>query len=223
MNKDLIKKMLAAGVHFGHRASRWHPKMKPYIFTKKNDIHIIDLDQTAAALESALKFMVKLKEENKNILFIGTKAQCKEEIKKLATEIEMPYVTEKWMGGTLTNFTVVKKSINKFTNLVSQKAAGKLSKYTKKEQLEFDRDIEKLELKVGGLVSLTKVPDALFVWDIKKEITAIKEALNLKIPIIAICDTNTNPTGIKYIIPANDDSTKGLKLILDIIKKTFKK
>ena len=213
--------MLEAGLHFGHRASRWHPKMKPYIFTKKNDIHIIDLTQTDQLLNRALSFITKLKEEGKTVLFIGTKTQCKEEIKQFAQAANVPYVTEKWLGGTLTNFNVIRRSIKKYQNLLSQKQAGKLSKYTKKEQLEITRDIEKLELKVGGLVTLIKAPNALFIWDIKKESTAVKEAKSSNIPIVGICDTNSNPTYIKYVIPANDDSTKGLKLILDLVKKAL--
>lgn len=219
--KTLLEEMLMAGLHFGHRTSRWHPKMKPYIFTQKNGIHIINLAITEAKLGQALDYIGSLARENKKILFIGTKEQAKADIKELAKSVEMPYITEKWMGGTLTNFGVIKKSINKYKNLLSQKQTGKLAKYTKKEQLDFDKDIEKLELKVGGLVDLIKTPDAIFIWDAKKESTAIKEAIKINIPIISICDTNTNPTGIAYIVPANDDSTKGLALILSLIKKAI--
>ncbi len=225
MNKtDLnLEKMLEAGLHFGHRTSRWHPKMKPFIFTQKNGIHIINLAITQKKLEEALDYIDKLVKDNKKILFISTKDQAKSATKELALSIDMPYITEKWMGGTLTNFEVIKKSINKYKNLLNQKQTGKLSKYTKKEQLDFDREIEKLELKVGGLTSLIKTPDAIFIWDAKKESTALKEAIKTKIPVIAVCDTNTNPTGISYTIPANDDSTKGLVYILSLIKGIIKK
>ncbi|MCX6799836.1 MAG: 30S ribosomal protein S2 [Candidatus Falkowbacteria bacterium] len=216
-----LEAMLKAGLHFGHRTSRWHPKMKPYIYTQKNGIHIINLAITQKSLEEAIDYMAQLMRENKTILFACTKVQSKEGIKKLAIDLKMPYITEKWMGGTLTNFSAIKKIIKKYTDLLAQKQAGKLTKYTKREQLEFDKDIAKLELKVGGLVNLTKVPDALFIWDIKKELTAVKEAVVLNIPIIAICDSNVNPSKIKYVIPANDDSTKGLELIAETIKENL--
>ncbi|MBL7058604.1 30S ribosomal protein S2 [Patescibacteria group bacterium] len=218
-----MDKMLSAGIHFGHRTSRWHPKMKPYIFTQRNGIHIIDLSITHDLLEIALDYMARLAREDKSILFVSTKTQTKADLKELAISLKMPYVAEKWMGGTLTNFEVIKKSTRKFIDLQAKKEAGKLSKYTKKEQLDFDKEIKKLETRVGGLVLLNKLPDAIFIWDAKKEATTIKEAVMLKIPVIAVCDTNTNPTGIKYVIPANDDSTRGLKLICDRIKEALKK
>lgn len=209
--------MLKAGTHFGHRTNRWHPKMKQFIFTSKNGIYIIDLKKTQEQLEIALNFMAKLVSEGKSILFVGTKNQVSEPLKKMATEIGQPYIVGKWLGGYLTNFAVVKKSVKKYLDLIEKKETGKLEKYTKKERLNFDREIKKLEMRVGGLTSLNKMPDALFVWDIKEEETAIREAQQKNIPIVAICDTNVNPEEVTYAIPANDDSTKTISIILDAI------
>ena len=214
-----IEQMLKAGMHFGHRTSKWHPKMKPYIFTSRNGVHIIDLVKSKQMLDVTIDFIEQFSAENKTILFVGTKAQVKDKIKNMAIEIKMPYVTEKWLGGSLTNFNVIKKMITKYNTLISDKESGKLSKYTKKEQLDFDREIIRLENKVGGLKDLKKVPDAIFIWDIKNEKTAVTEAKKKNIPIIAICDTNVNPDGIKYIIPSNDDATKTVKLLLNYIKE----
>ena len=213
-----IEEMLQAGLHFGHRSYRWHPKMKPFIFTERKGVHVINLLKTQKMLQEALDFIGQLVKEDKKILFVGTRDLAKVYSRDIAKEIEMPYICEKWLGGTLTNFSVIKGLIKKYKDLLEQKKAGKLSKYTKKEQLDFSREIEKLDTKVGGLISLISIPDAIFVWDIKKEKTAIREAQRQKLPIIAVCDTNVNPEGIDYIIPANDDATKGLKLILDLVK-----
>jgi len=214
-----IEDMLKAGMHFGHRTNRWHPKMKPYIFTSKNGIYIIDLKKSQNKLAEALEFMIKLVSESKSILFVGTKKQVAGPLQKMATEIGQPYIVGKWLGGYLTNFVVVKKSVKKYLDLLEKKDSGKLEKYTKKERLEFDREINKLKERVGGLTSLNKLPDALFVWDIKEEETAIKEAQQKNIPIIAICDTNVNPELVNYPIPANDDATKTIALILETIKE----
>ena len=210
--------MLKAGMHFGHRTSKWHPKMEPYIFTSRNGVYVIDLVKSRAMMETALDFIAKFAKEGKVVLFVGTKPQVKAPMKAMAQEINMPYITEKWMGGCLTNFDIIKKMIHKYVGLQKDKVAGKLDKYTKKERLEIDRDIARLELKVGGLTELNKMPDAIFVWDIKSEKTAVAEAKKRNIPIIAICDTNVNPTGINYIIPSNDDATKTVKLVLNAIK-----
>lgn len=216
-----IEQMLKAGMHFGHRTSKWHPKMEPFIFTQRNGVHIIDLVKSRKMLQSSLDFMQKFASEGKVILFVGTKMQAKDIIKDVATETGMPYITEKWMGGTLTNFAIIKKLIKKYKELLQDKDSGKLSKYTKKERLEFDREINKLELKVGGLVNLTKMPDAVFIWDIKKEKTAITEAVKKNIPVIATCDTNTNPKDVNYIIPSNDDATKTIKLVMGAVKEAL--
>lgn len=217
-----IEEMLKAGMHFGHRTSKWHPKMEPYIFTQRNGVHIIDLAKSQKMLETALEYIKKMTSEGKVILFVGTKSQVKKPMKEMAEEVKVPYVVGKWLGGCLTNFLVIKRTIKRYVDLVNQKEAGKLKKYTKKEQLDFDKEINKLELRVGGLVNLMKVPDVLFVWDIKEEKTAVMEAKKKNIPVIGICDTNVNPKNINYIIPSNDDATKTIKLVLEKIKEAIK-
>jgi small subunit ribosomal protein S2 len=221
INIPSMEDMLKAGMHFGHRTNRWHPKMKPFIFTSKNGIYIIDLRQSQEKLKLALEFMAKLVGEGKSLLFVGTKSQVAEPLKNMAEETHQSYVVGKWLGGYLTNFAIVKKSVKKYLDLIEKRETGKLDKYTKKERLNFGREIKKLEMRVGGLTALTKLPDALFVWDIKKEETAVREARQKNIPIIAICDTNVNPEKVNYPIPANDDSTKTIKLILESIRQAM--
>lgn len=216
-----LEEMLKAGMHFGHRTHRWHPKMKPYIFAPKNGIYIIDLEKSREKLAEALEFISSLVKEGKSVLFVGTKSQVKEPMKKMAEMTGQPYIVGKWLGGYLTNFSVVKKSVKKYQELVEKREAGKLGKYTKKERLDFDREIKRLYERVGGLTSLHKLPDALFVWDIKEEETAVAEARKKNIPVIGICDTNVNPELVNYPIPANDDATKTVKLILSIIQSAI--
>jgi small subunit ribosomal protein S2 len=213
-----VEEMLKAGMHFGHRTNRWHPKMKPYIFTDKKGVYIIDLNKSREKLAEALEFMSQLISEGKSVLFVGTKNQVKNGMKNMAEATGMPYIVGKWLGGYLTNFAVVKKSVKKYQDLVEAKASGKLEKYTKKEQLDFAREIKKLEERVGGLIGLNKLPDALFIWDIIEEETALTEARAKNIPVIAICDTNVNPELVNYPIPANDDATKTITLLMDVIK-----
>ena len=216
-----VEDMLKAGMHFGHRTNRWHPKMKQYIFTDKKGVYIIDLNKSREKLAEAMEFMSQLISEGKSVLFVGTKNQVKIGLKKMAEETGMPYIVGKWLGGYLTNFAVVKKSVQKYKDLIENRDNGKLDKYTKKEQLDFAREIKKLEERVGGLTTLNKLPDALFVWDIKEEETAITEARTRNIPIIAVCDTNVNPELVNYPIPANDDSTKTITLLLGTIKEVI--
>jgi len=216
-----IEEMLKAGMHFGHRTSKWHPKMAPFIFTSRNGVHIIDLTKTAKKLEEALDYIKKNILEGKAVLFVGTKDQVKAEMKAMSIEAGVPYVTEKWLGGFLTNFPVIKKLIKKYKDFQEQKMTGKLDKYTKKERLDIDRELVKLEARVGGLVDLNKIPDVMFIWDIKKEKTALAEAKKKNIPVIAVCDTNVNPDGIDYVIPANDDASKTIKLVLNTIKEAI--
>jgi len=216
-----IEQMLKAGMHFGHRTSKWHPGMEPFIFTSRKGVHIIDLTKTQKKLEEALNYLKKIASENKQILLIGTKVQVKKPLKNVAEEVGMPYVAERWLGGFLTNFDVIRGLIKKYKDLTEKKQAGKLEKYTKKEQLNFDREITKLETSVGGLKNLTKVPDVIFIWDIKKEKTALTEAKKKNIPVVAICDTNVNPKNVNYIIPANDDATKTIKMVLNLVKEAI--
>ncbi len=217
VNIPTIDEMLKAGMHFGHRKSKWHPKMEPFIFSARNNIYIFDLEKTRKMLIQALDFIEKLSREGKVILLVGTKSQVKDTLKKTAEEVSAPYVVGKWLGGCLTNFAIIKKNIKKYKDLSEKRATGKLEKYTKKERLEFDREIARLETKVGGMVNLNKLPDALFIWDIKKEKTALAEAKKKNIPVIAVCDTNVDPTDVNYVIPANDDATKTVKLVLGLI------
>ena len=221
MNIPKLEEMMKAGMHFGHRTNRWHPKMEQFIFTKKNGVYIINLEKTQEQLKKALEFMIKLRQEDKVILFVGTKKQVRGPLKEMAEEIKSPYISGKWIGGLLTNFAVIKKSIKKYQDLLADRESGKLNKYTKKEKLDFDREIKRLEERVGGLVGLTKIPDAIFIWDIKEESTAVAESQATKIPILAICDTNVNPDLVDYPIPANDDATKTVELLLQSIKENL--
>jgi len=221
MKIPTVEEMLKAGMHFGHRTSKWHPKMEPFIFGSRKGVHIIDLRKTQAMLGVALEYLKKQTAEGKTILLVGTKMQVKNTLKKTAEEAGVPYVYSKWLGGFLTNFPIIRNLIRKFKDLSEKRAGGKLDKYTKKERLDFDRQIAKLETNVGGLVSLTKTPDIIFIWDIKKEKTAFTEAMKKKIPVVAVCDTNTNPDGVKYIIPANDDASKGIKLVMNLVKEAI--
>lgn len=221
MKIPTMEEMLKAGMHFGHRTSRWHPKMAPFIFGSRKGVHIIDLRKSQKMLETAMEYLKKEASEGKAILLVGTKTQVKAALKKTAEEAGMPYVSERWLGGLLTNFAVIRNLTRKYKDLLEKRSAGKLDKYTKKERLDFDREIAKLETSVGGLVSLTKAPDVIFIWDIKKEKTAFTEARKKKIPVVAVCDTNVNPDGVKYIIPANDDASKGIKLVMNLIKESI--
>jgi small subunit ribosomal protein S2 len=216
-----IEQMLEAGMHFGHSASKWHPKMKPYIFTERKGVYIIDLARAQKMLATAVEFMENLTRESKTILFVGTKNQVKKDLRATAEAVGMPYISEKWSGGILTNFPIIKKMINKYKGLTEEKALGKLDRYTKKERSDFGKEIKRLEMKVGGLTALNKLPDALFVWDIKKEKTAVAEARIKNIPIVAICDTNSNPSLVNYVIPGNDDASKTVKLIMECIKENL--
>ncbi|MCX6792496.1 MAG: 30S ribosomal protein S2 [Candidatus Falkowbacteria bacterium] len=215
-----VQEMLEAGMHFGHRTYKWHPKMKPYIFEARKGIHIIDLQKTLLKLEDALTFMSRSIAEGKTILMVGTKNQVKTHLKEMAQEAGVAYVVERWLGGTLTNFNIIRNSIRAYQDLLEKKESGKLEKYTKKERIQFDRRIKKLSASVGGLITLNRTPDIIFIWDIKHEETALAEAKKRRIPIIAVCDTNVNPQGIEYIIPSNDDASKAVTLVLGLIKDT---
>lgn len=216
-----VAEMLEAGMHFGHRTYKWHPKMKPYIFEARKGIHIIDLEKTLVKLEEALSFIARSVSEGKTILMVGTKNQVKAELKEVALAAGVAYVTERWLGGTLTNFNIIRNSIRTYTDLLEKKESGKLEKYTKKERIKFDRQIKKLSASVGGLITLNRTPDIIFIWDIKNEETALAEAKKRRIPIIAVCDTNVNPDGIDYIIPSNDDASKAVALVLNLIKNAI--
>jgi len=212
-----ILELLKSGAHFGHQSSRWHPKMAPYIFGIRNGVHVIDLEKTIQKLSEAQDFIQKVVSSGGTILFLGTKKQVQDVIKKQAQKCNMPYMTERWVGGFLTNFSIVIKLTDRYKALIAKKDSGEFAKYTKKEQLNFQREINKLEGIALGIKDMKKLPDAIFVWDVKKEQTAILEAQLKKIPIVGICDTNTNPQGVKYVIPVNDDATKSIELITNFI------
>lgn len=217
------EEMLQAGLQFGHQTSKTHPKMKPYLFGVRNTIHIFDLDKTAEKLKEALGFTQKLISENKTLLFVGTKIQAKDLVRETATQVGFPYVVERWLGGTMTNFGVIKNRVEYFKDLERKKEAGELEKYTKKERLELDKELERLRMKFEGIKEMSRIPDVVFVADIKKDALAIEEARKKGLKIIGICDTNTDPTSVDYPIPANDDSISSLKYILGKVEEVIKK
>ena len=218
-----IEEMAKAGLHFGHRISRGHPKMRPYLAGVRNTVHIIDLEKTKEKLVEALSFLQQLILENKILLIVGTKVQVKELVKNMAEELNLPYVTERWLGGTFTNFEVIKKRVEYFKELERKKKEGELEKYTKKEKAKIDQELKDLERKFGGIKNLERLPDAILVLDMKKDNLAVKEARMKGIKVIAISHTNVDPTLADYPIPANDDAISSVKYILDKVKETILK
>ena len=211
-----IKALLEAGVHFGHKTSRWHPKMAPYIHSKRQDSHIIDLTKTVEALDVALPFLTKTAASGKQVLFVGTKKQAKDIVKAAAEKANQPYVTERWIGGMLTNVSTITAQIKKLKDLESRMANGDLEKrYNKLEVQRFQEEIDELNKKYGGIKNLNGNPGAVVVTDILVNDGAVKEAQTLGVPVVGVVDTNADPTGIDYVIPANDDAIKGLSLLLD--------
>jgi len=215
--KISLKEMLEAGCHFGHQARRWNPKMNEYIYTKRGGVHIFDLGLSAKKLKEAMEFVQNLTAEGKKIVFVGTKRQATAVIKEQAEKCGMPYVAVRWLGGIITNWEQIKKSLDKMMDLEEKKSKGEFEKYTKRENVLIDKQIEKLDRFLGGLRSLKSEPAAVFVVDVKKEIAAVKEARMKGIPVIAIIDTNTDPDLIDYPIPANDDAVSSIKLIVSKI------
>jgi small subunit ribosomal protein S2 len=222
MNKPSIIDMLKAGMHFGHSTSRWHPKMKPFIFSERSGVHIINLEETQKLLDQALNQIKQIVSRGGILLFVGTKTQAAPIVRKYAEACGMPFVTERWLGGTLTNFRQIKESIKRFKMLKDQRDKGELKKYTKKEQLMIQWEIQDMEKRLGGIESLTKVPEALFVIDIRHERTSVREANDTGARVFAVCDTNVNPKGVDYIIPANDDSVKGIELLCKAVSEAVK-
>lgn len=222
MSKNInVGEMAQAGVGFGHRISKLHPKMKPYVSGIKNNVHTFDLEKSGQELEKALIFVSKIVSESKTLVFVGTKPQLKAVVKTTAEECSMPYVIERWLGGTFTNFETIKKRVDFFKDLERKKEAGELEKYTKKERLDFDKEIASLKIKFEGIRNLSKLPEAVFIAGIDKDITAAREAKKKGIKIIALVDTNINPDIVDYIIPANDDAISSVKYILDKIKEVI--
>ncbi len=211
-----IKALLEAGVHFGHKTSRWHPKMAPYIHSKRQESHIIDLVKTVEGLDKALPFITKTTASGKQVLFVGTKKQAKEAVKAAAEKAGQPYVVERWIGGMLTNVATINAQLKKLRDLEKRMASGDLEKrYNKLEVQRFQEEIDELNTKYGGIKNLNGKPGAVVVVDVITDANAVKEAKTLGIPVIGVVDTNANPTPIDYVVPGNDDAIKGVNLLLD--------
>jgi len=212
-----IKELLEAGAHFGHQTSRWHPRMKKYIFTKRNGIHIIDLEQTASMLNEACEFVKQVVAEGGKILFVGTKKQAQSIVEEEAKRCGMYYISQRWIGGVLTNFTTIQARIDHLVRLEDQQARGDFARLPKKEAMKLGEEIERLNRNMGGFKEMTSLPDAIFIIDPSKEDIALAEAQRVGILVVAIVDTNCNPDDIDYPIPANDDAIRAIKLICSII------
>ncbi len=209
-----MKALLESGVHFGHRTHKWHPAMKPYIFTERNGIHIIDLQKTAKALDEAYALIRDTVAEGGTVLFVGTKRQAQDTIRDEATRCGMPYVTNRWLGGMLTNWRTIRQRINELERLERMRERGEFARITKKEALILERKMERLETLLGGIRKMTTLPDLLFVVDVSREATAIHEANLLNIPVVALVDTNCDPSNVDYVIPSNDDAIRAIKLLV---------
>src|SRR5688572_21406014 len=212
-----LEDLLEAGAHFGHQAKRWNPKMGEFVWAEKDGIHIFDLAKTAQKLDEAAEFLKNSVAEGKQVVMVGTKRQAAEIVKEVATKASVPFVSQRWLGGIITNWEQIKKRIDKLAEMKLKKEKGEYSKYTKREQLLLDREIERLEKFFGGLATLTKRPDILFVVDTHKERVAVREAKNRGLVIVGMCDTNGNPDLIDYVIPANDDALRSIKVIVEAI------
>ena len=231
MAKKAVKKtsdislegLLEAGAHFGHQTKRWNPKMEEYLYGSDQGVHIFDLVKTKTALEEALEFLKSLVKEGKKVLILGTKKQIKEKVREIAEATGMPFVDERWLGGTISNFGQIQKSLKKMEDWKAKMAAGEFNKYTKKERLLIEREIARLERFFGGLKGMTKVPDALFIVDTKKEAGAVREASRFGVKIVGIVDSNADPDDIDYPIPMNDDAARAVNFVLDLVKTALSK
>jgi len=212
-----MKNLLEAGVHFGHQKRRWDPKMKPYIFAERNDIYIIDLQKTLTLVEKSYQFIQELTKTGQKVLFVGTKKQAQDVIKDEATRANMPYVSNRWLGGTLTNFDTIKSQITKLKELEEMQTSGQLANLTKKEGLLLMREKDRLEHNLGGIRDMESLPAAVFIIDPKNERIALLEARRLEIPIVAIVDTNCDPNEVDYVIPGNDDAIRAIGLITRVM------
>lgn len=209
--------MLKAGVHFGHQSSRWHPKMKPYIYGIRGGVHVMDLEKTRTQLEKTANYVENLVARGGSVMFVGTKRQAQDIVAKYAQQCGMPYVNTRWLGGTFTNFPQIQRLIKTYLDLKDKTEKGELKKYTKLEQLQFSRQIVELEEKIGGISTMTRLPEAVFMMDARHDKTAVREALAMKVKIIAICDSNVNPVGIDYVVPANDDAVGSLDIVARVV------
>ena len=217
MPKVTPQDLVNAGVHFGHRTRMWNPKMRRYIYGERNGIHIINLRYTAQALIKALRFVTTESAKGKKVLFVGTKRSASNVVAEQAARCGMYYVNHRWLGGTLTNYKTITASVQKLIQMEADIAEGRLENRTKKERLNMEKDMKKMELSFGGIKAMKKLPDILFVIDPRREHIAVKEANRLNIPVIALCDTNCDPSGIDYVIPANDDAIKSLTLFSSLM------
>ncbi len=208
-----IKALLEAGAHFGHQTNRWNPKMRPYIFTARNGIHIIDLQKTVYGLTSAYNFITDLTARGEKVLFVGTKKQAQEAVAEEASRSGQYYITQRWLGGTLTNFTTIKARLKRLADLEAQRDRGDFSRLTKAEGLKLEEEINKLNRVFGGIKTMDRLPGAIFIIDPHKEELAVKEAATVGVPIVAMVDTNCNPDPINYVIPCNDDAIRGIRLM----------
>lgn len=226
VNEKIIKEMFDNSVHIGHRTQKWNPRIKKYLYGEMSGIHVINLEKTLECLDNALAFMSKLMSEGRTILFVSTKPQSIKLVEDLAKECHMPFVTQKWIPGLLTNFSTIKRRIKYMSDLKEKEATGDFDKYTKKEASKLKKAIEKLETSLGGVEGLDRMPDAVFVVDTVRDKIVIKEANKLNIPVIGLVDSNADPSSIQYPIPANDDAMNSLKYLLgkigDVLKKPTK-
>ncbi|MFI3266168.1 MAG: 30S ribosomal protein S2 [Rikenellaceae bacterium] len=217
MSRTDFNQLLDAGVHFGHLKRKWNPKMAPYIFMEKNGIHIIDLHKTVIKLDEAADAMKQIAKSGRRILFVATKKQAKDVVSEMVSAVSMPYVTERWPGGMLTNFPTIRKAVKKMSTIDKMTTDGTFNNFSKREKLQISRQRAKLEKNLGSISDLTRLPAAIFVVDVQKEINAVKEAKRLNIPVFAMVDTCCDPTDIDYVIPANDDATKSVALVLEVV------
>ncbi len=221
MPRTDFKELLDAGVHFGHLKRKWNPKMAPYIFMERNGIHIIDLQKTAAKIDEAAAVVKQIAKSGRKILFVATKKQAKDIVADRVKQINMPYVTERWPGGMLTNFPTIRKAVKKMSNIDKMLTDGTFNNLSKRERLQITRQRAKLEKNLGSIADLNRLPAALFVVDVQKEYIAVNEARKLNIPVIAMVDTCCDPTPIDFVIPANDDAAKSISLIIDLMAKAI--
>jgi len=221
MSRTNFDQLLDAGAHFGHLARRWNPKMAPYIFIERNGIHIIDLHKTVVKIDEAAEVLKEMARSGRKVLFVATKKQAKDVVAEKAAAVNMPSVTERWPGGMLTNFPTIRKAVKKMNTIDKMKEDGTFEKLAKRERLQVERQRAKLEKNLGSIRDMSRLPSALFVVDVQKEANAVKEAARLNIPVIAMVDTCCDPTPIDYVIPANDDNTKSIELIMDVMCKAI--
>ena len=222
MAKIEIKELIESGVHFGHLTRKWNPNMSPYIYMERNGIHIINLYKTSSKIQEATKALNKIAQSGRKILFVATKKQAKDIVSEMAKKVKMPYITERWPGGMLTNFVTIRKAVKKMTSIDRMKNDGTFETLSKKEKLQVDRLREKLDKNLGSISEMTRLPGAVFIVDIKREHIAIKEAQKLKIPIFAMVDTNSDPRDVDFVIPSNDDASKSIRKVLSIVVESIK-